>query len=147
MGVDGLFTADDYGDQRGLIISPKDWRKFIKPRIKRVWDVYKKANIPIFHHSCGNDLEIIHDLIEMEVSVLNSIQAIMNPHELKRRFGDQITFWGGIDTQHMLSFKSPNEIDREIRDLINVSNNKGGYIIGPTQSIISDVPVENFKPL
>lgn len=145
IGVDGVFTADDYGHQVDCIISPDDWRKFIKPRVKQVWDVYKTANLPVIHHSCGNVAKIIPDFIEMGLDVLNPIQSVMNPYELKRQFGDQISFWGGIDTQHLLPSKSPNEIDKEIKDIISILSSKGGYIIGPTQCIMTDVPLENVK--
>jgi len=145
IGVDAIFTADDYGDQRNCIISPDDWRKYIKPCVKQVWDVYKKDNLPVIHHSCGNIIELIPDLIDIGLDVLNPIQSVMDPYKLKKQFGSQITFWGGIDTQYMLTFKSPAEIDKEIRDVINLLSNEGGYIIGPTQCIMTDVPVDNVK--
>jgi len=146
--VDGGYTGDDYGTQRGLLFSPDTWRHFIKPRLARIWKVYKDAGLPVFHHSCGDVRPIIPDMIEIGLDVLMPIQPQAMPlEELKEEYGDRLAFLGGICTQKVLPFSSPEEIRREVSRVIDFMGRGGGYIIGPSHDITSDVPVENVLAL
>jgi uroporphyrinogen decarboxylase len=140
-------TADDYGTQNGPFISLEMWRKYIKPRRKKINDVIKKyaPNAKIFLHSCGSISDFIDDLVEIGISILNPIQPYaknMDSVELKRRFGDRICFHGGIDEQH--AFPHGQEaIDIELRKRIHALAPGGGYIIGPTSNIQDDTKLED----
>jgi len=146
--VDGVFTGSDVGTQRGMVMSPETWRKFSKKRYKKIWGIYKEKNLSVFHHSCGNIMEIIPDLIEIGLDVLNPIQPeAMNPEELSKRFGKELTFFGGISTQNTLPFKTPQEVRNEIIDRIRVLGKNDGYIISPSHEVTSDCKPENFLML
>lgn len=146
--IDGVYTGDDFGTQRGLIISPETWRKFFKNRYKKIWAVYKRKNIPIFHHSCGNILEIIPDLIEIGLNVLSPIQPeAMKPEILSKEFGKDLTFFGGISTQHALPFSTPLEVKKEVINRIKVLGKYGSYIISPSHEVTSDCKKDNFLML
>jgi len=146
--VDGLRTGDDVGTQIGLLMSPDVWREFFKKRLKRIWEVYTDVNLPVFHHSCGNIMEIIPDLIDIGLSVLTPIQPeAMNPLELSKRFGKKITFFGGISTQRTLPFGTPIDVRNEILDRIKILGEYNGYIIAPSHEITSDCKDENFLML
>lgn len=146
--IDGGYTGDDFGTQRGLVMSPDTWRKFFKRRYKKIWDIYKEKNLPVFHHSCGNIIEIIPDLIEIGLDVLSPIQPeAMDPAWLSERFGKNLTFFGGISTQKTLPFGNPEDVRMEIIDRIKVLGKYQGYIISPSHEVTSDCTDDNFQML
>ena len=146
--VDGLYTGDDFGTQRSMMMSPKTWRKFFKKRYKKMWEVYKDKSLPVFHHSCGNLLEIIPDLIEIGLDVLSPVQPeAMNPEILSKKFGKDLSFLGGISTQNTLPFGTPQKVRSEIIDRIRVLGRNNGYIISPSHEVTSDCKSENFLML
>ncbi|MBA7651944.1 hypothetical protein ES703_59773 [subsurface metagenome] len=143
--VDGLRTGDDFGTQRGMVMSPEMWRKFFKKRYKKMWEVYKDKNLPVIHHSCGNIVEIIPDLIEIGLDVLTPIQPeAMNPEELSKKFGKELSFLGGISTQNTLPFRLPQDVRNEVINRIKVLGKNNGYIISPSHEVTSDCKDENF---
>jgi uroporphyrinogen decarboxylase len=146
--VDGVYTGDDFGTQRDLMISPETWRKFFKKRYKKIWEIYKKNNLYVFHHSCGNIFAIIPDLIEIGLDVLSPIQPeAMNLGLLSEKFGKYLTFFGGISTQKTLPFGTSYDVRNEIIDRIKVLGRNCGYIISPSHEITSDCKPENFLTL
>jgi uroporphyrinogen decarboxylase len=150
MGVDMIWTGDDVGSQKGMLISPETWRRFFKPRMARFISEVKavKPDIKIAHHSDGNIEAIIPELIEIGLDVLNPIQpACLDPAMVKRRFGDRLCFWGSMDEQHTLPFGSPEDVRREVRLRLETIGAKGGLIIGPTHHVQLDTPMENFDAM
>ncbi len=146
--VDGAYTGDDFGTQRGMLISPDMWKKFFKKRYKRLWEKYKSYNLPVFHHSCGNIMDIIPDLIEIGLNVLTPIQPeAMNISELSGRFGRHLSFLGGISTQTTLPYGSPDQVKKAIIESINILGQYDGYIISPAHEMTSDCPEKNFLAL
>lgn len=147
LGVDMIWLGDDVGAQDGMIISPKMWRKFLKPRMENFIKELKtiNPNIKIAYHSDGNIINIIPDLIEIGLDVLNPIQpACMDPAQIKKAFGDHLSFWGSIDEQHTLPFGSPNDVRNEVIHRIETLGKNGGLILGPTHHVQLDTPLENF---
>ncbi|MHB8278313.1 MAG: uroporphyrinogen decarboxylase family protein [Candidatus Humimicrobiaceae bacterium] len=143
--VDGLRTGDDLGAQKGMLISPEMFRKFLKERYAKMWEVYKNKNLPVFHHSDGDIFEIIPDLIDIGLDVLTPIQPeVLYPEKMAREFGKNLSFMGGISTQDTLPFKSPQEVKNEIIERIKVLGKYGGYIISPSHEVTSDCKEENF---
>ncbi len=149
LGVaEGAYTGDDFGTQREMLISPQMWRKFFKQRYKKLWGIYKSSRIDVFHHSCGNIIGIIPDLIDLGLDVLTPIQPeAMNISELIRSFGKYLSFLGGISTQTTLPFGSPGKVRSEVIESIMILGKYNGYIISPSHEITSDCPDENFLAL
>ena len=140
-------TGDDFGGQQGLLISKEMWRKYLKPRWAKIWRIYKEAGLPVIHHSCGNITEIIGDMIDIGLDVLEPVQPVMDLRYLKREFGQYITFYGGIDTQELLPYASPEEVKKMAREAIHILGEGGGLIISPAQEIMKDVPIKNVLAL
>jgi uroporphyrinogen decarboxylase len=147
----GQYTIFEYNDdvasQRSLFISPSMWREHIKPRVAVFCDLAHGHGAKLRYHCCGSCREIIPDLIEIGVDILNPIQPLaegMDPFELKRLFGDRITFDGGIDTQQLLPNASPGEVRAHTRRMIDIVGRAGGYILGGSHSIQADCPDENI---
>ncbi len=144
--ADGILFGDDWGDQRGIIIGPNRWREFLKPRWKRLYEATHATGKITMCHSCGSVADIIPDLIEIGLDVLESVQpeaAKMNPFELKKEFGKDICFWGGIGSQSLLPFGTPDEITRTVLELKNVMGKGGGYLMAPAKPLQPETPTEN----
>ncbi len=142
--VDGVYLGDDWGDQRGVILGPDRWRRFIKPRAAKLYERVHAADKLVFSHCCGNVFDIIPDMIEIGLDGLESLQPeAMDVYEIKREYGKDILLWGGLGTQHMLPFGSPKEVRDEIRRLIDELGRGGGYILAPAKPLMEDIPTEN----
>ncbi|NMB17634.1 MAG: hypothetical protein GX980_11050, partial [Firmicutes bacterium] len=101
----------------------------------------------ILYHTCGAVAPLIEDLIEIGVDALNPVQTSavgMDLRLLKDRFGDRITFWGGIDTQRLLNRATPEEVAAETKKTIRLLSEGGGYILNSVHNIQPDVPPENI---
>ena len=113
--VDGIEFMDDWGAQRTLLISPKQWRSLFKPLYKDYCDLIHSAGKFAFFHSDGHITDIYPDLIEIGVDAVNSQLFCMDIEELGRRFGGQITFWGEISRQDILPFGTPDDVRAAVR--------------------------------
>jgi len=150
--VQVVCQGDDLGMQEAVYISPKMYRKFIKPLHKRIYDFIKtKTKAKILMHSCGSVYDLIPDFIETGVEVLNPVQrsaAKMDIGILKKEFGNDISFWGGgIDVQKELPFYTLEKIDTEIKRTIDITAPGGGFVFFPTHNIQPDVPPENIDQM
>jgi uroporphyrinogen decarboxylase len=150
--LDLVKIGDDLGSQNNLIISPAMYRELIKPRQKALYDhIKKKGNCKILLHSCGAIRKIIPDLIEIGVDALNPVQTTahgMQADELKREFGREITFWGGgVDTQNILPFGTPEEVRNEVKKNLEIFKPDGGYVFAQIHNIMPEVPVENIMAM
>jgi uroporphyrinogen decarboxylase len=135
-GVEAIRATDDYGTQESLMMSPRMWREVIKPELARIFAATKKAGLILFLHTCGRVMDIVPDLIEIGVDVLDPIQSLSNDlPALKREYGSQISFMGGVDTQYLLTRGTPAEIEATVRERMRVMGAGGGYIIGPDNRI------------
>lgn len=144
--VDAILFGDDWGDQRGVIIGPERWRRFIKPRWARIYAAVHARGKLVMAHSCGSVADIMPDIIEIGMDVLESCQpeaAGMNPYELKRNWGDKITFWGCLGSQSTIPRGTPSEIQAEVRRLKKEMARGGGFILAPAKPIQSETPTEN----
>lgn len=148
--IDFVEINDDVGGQNGLLLSPALWRAFIKPRMQRMIDRFKQYEVKIRYHCCGGLREIIPDLIDIGVDILNPVQARARGMELaalKRDFGAQITFDGGIDTQELLPHRRGPAFEEEVRRILRAMGKQGGYIVGPSHAFQVDVPLDNVLKL
>ncbi len=128
-GVDCLTFMDDWGSQRSLLISPAQWRRVFKPLYQQYCDLAHAAGKKIFMHSDGYIADIYEDLIEIGVDAVNSQLFIMDIEEIGRRYAGQITFWGEIDRQHLLSHGTPEQCRQAVqRVAANLMRGGGGVI-------------------
>ncbi|MFY9176054.1 MAG: uroporphyrinogen decarboxylase family protein [Caldicoprobacterales bacterium] len=149
-GVDILHVGDDVATQRDMMMSPEMWRKFLKPRLKKVIDAAREVNpdILIDYHSDGNVESIIPDLIEIGVDILNPVQPeCMDPVKIKELYGDKLSFRGTIGTQTTMPFGSAEEVKRVCREMIDKIGKGGGFILAPTHVLEPEVPWENIEAM
>ncbi len=144
-GIDGILLGSDWGSQRDLLMSPEIWRELIRPGEQREYDLIHAAGLDVWVHSCGDVRKILPDLCEMGVDVLNPLQPeCMDIGEIKETFGDRLSFWGGITTQGVLPFGTPDQVVEETERVAKLMAQNGGYILAPSQEIQSDVPYQNL---
>lgn len=145
--VDIVQMGDDIAMQTDLLIPPKLYRELIKPRQKRYLDFIKtKTDAKIFYHCCGSIAPIIKDLIEVGVDILNPVQVSarnMDTKMLKSEFGEEVCFWGAIDTQKVLPFGSTGDVEEEVRKRIRDLAPNGGYVVSPVHTVQPEVPPQN----
>ena len=150
LGVDGIWTGDDFGSQNGMMVSPRLWRKVFKPRFAEVFQEIRMANpnTLVMYHCDGAVSPILDDLIEIGLQVFNPVQPNVpghEPHELKARFGDRLSFWGAIDQQHLLPNGTPAEIEADVAAKIAVLGAGGGYLCSPAHILQADTPLEAIE--
>lgn len=146
--IDGFHFADDWGSQKGLVMGPKLWQKFIKPRTIKMYERIKSKGKIISQHSCGDVYEIFPDLVEMGLDIYQTLQPeVYDLRQVKQEFGKDLTFWGGISTQRLLPFGTPEEVKETVRETLKIMGENGGYIAGPTHNIVDGTPPENVAAM
>jgi uroporphyrinogen decarboxylase len=143
-------TSDDLATQRGPLMSAATYRKMIQPYHRRYFTMIKEHTAAaIFYHSCGNVVPLLGDLIDAGVECLNPVQvaAFADPAGVKARYGDRLSFWGGIDTQYVLPYGTTEEVRQEVRLRVRQFGPGGGFVAGSVHNIQADVPPENILAL
>jgi uroporphyrinogen decarboxylase len=149
--LDVIQVADDLGTQETSMMSPDTYREMIKPyQAELIAHIKKFTNAKIYHHSCGSIANLLDDMIEIGIEILNPVQATavgMESDKLKKRFGDKITFWGGIDTFEILPNGSVADVREEVTKRIADLGPGGGYVLGSVHNMQIDVPPENVEAM
>jgi uroporphyrinogen decarboxylase len=147
--LDAVLIGNDFGGQKGLLLSRQHIQKFVFPGTKLLIDQAKKYHLKVIHHSCGSIFEIIPDLIDLGADAIHPIQALatnMEPQRLKENYGDQISFCGGVDHQHLLVNGTPDQVREKVAELKAIFPT--GLIISPShEAILPDIPPENLAAL
>jgi uroporphyrinogen decarboxylase len=140
-------TGDDYGLQRGGVMSLEMWKRFFKPRLKELWGVYKKHHIKVCHHSCGDVGMYLDDMLDAGLDILHPVQATcLSITELSERYGKDLIFYGGIDCVDVLTNGTPDDVRRNVDETVEVLGKNGGLILSAI-NIMPNVPVENLRSL
>jgi len=148
--LDFFWWGDDFSTQRGMMVSPEMWRRFLKPTYMRLFDLIKSYGVMVWFHSCGSFAPVLGELVEGGMDVWETVQAHLegnDPVELKRNYGKDLTFFGAINCQKTLPYGSPDDVRKEVRERFSVLGKGGGYIAGPDHSIQKNMPLENIEAL
>ncbi|MDR0326970.1 MAG: uroporphyrinogen decarboxylase family protein [Planctomycetaceae bacterium] len=143
--IDAVYFGDDWGQQKGLIMGPRLWKRFIAPRLQRMYDtVRKECGKYQFIHSCGQVDMLFDDLIDLGLNCFNPFQPeVMDVWSLLPRYRGRLTFHGGLSTQRTLPYGTQEEVRSESRRLLELGKN-GGYIFSPAHAVEGDVPLDNM---
>jgi len=144
LGVDAVHFGDDYGMQRGLIMGITHWRRFIKPRLQRMFEPIRQAGKYVYLHSCGKVQEVFDDLTEIGLRIFNPFQPeVMDVFKMLKDYRGRLAFHGGMSIQKTLPFGDVREVREMTRRLIEAGR-EGGYVFAPSHDVPRDVPPENL---
>jgi uroporphyrinogen decarboxylase len=151
-GADWVWLGDDLGSQNSMLMSPDMWRKYFKPRMKKIIDSIRafRKDITIAYHSCGSIYPVLGDLVDIGINVLNPIQESaqgMDQSLIKKKYGDKITLMCGVDTQQFLIHATPEEVKNKVIDIIDKLGYNGGFIFAASHHIQPDTPDKNIFAL
>jgi uroporphyrinogen decarboxylase len=141
------YIAEDLGSQEGLLFSRRHIHEFLLPGMKRMMELAHENGVYVFTHSDGAIRPVIPDLIAIGMDILNPIQwrcKGMEREGLKRDFGAQIIFHGGMDNQQTLPFGTVAEVQTEVLENLAILGAGGGYILAPCHNIQAITPPENI---
>lgn len=146
--VDIIKIGDDLGTQESLLMSPAMYRSILKPiHAEFIRFIKNRTDAQIFFHTDGDVFPLIDDLVEIGVDILNPIQTsagkMSDLVELKRRWGEQLTFCGAIDTQRVLPLGTPDEVADEVKRVVEILAPGGGFMVCSVHTVMDDVPPEN----
>ena len=144
--IDLVLCGDDFGSQRGLLISPAAFDAIFAARKKELFDLVHSHGAMVTHHCCGSSRALFPRFIALGMDCIQTIQpraAGMDPYGLKRDFGDRICLHGAVDVQGWLQRSSPAEIGKEVHRLMDEVGRGGGYILAPSHNLQPDTPIDN----
>jgi uroporphyrinogen decarboxylase len=145
--IDIIRADEDLGGHENMLISPRIWRKWYKPLWNEIFAICHANGTKIWLHSCGFCRSVVDDFIEMGADILNPVPAYVrgsDPLEMKQVYGSRLCFDGGVDQMRVLVGGSPDAVEAEVRLRIEQMAPGGGYILGPSQVMTDDIPLENL---
>ncbi|MRS04563.1 hypothetical protein EG832_15305 [bacterium] len=147
--IDIIKIGDDLGTQESLMISPRMYRRMLKPlHAEMIAMIKQKTKAKVFFHTDGDVFDLIEDFIEIGVDVLNPIQTsagkMSDLEALKQRYNKRIVFCGAIDTQKILPYGTPEQVRQEVKRVINILGKDGGYMLATVHTVMNEVPPENI---
>lgn len=147
--IDILRVHDDYGTQISLLFGVEMWKTFFEENTRKLTELAHRYGAFYQQHSCGAVGPLIPELIRCKVDALEPLQKVngLEPEFLRERYEGQITFHGGIDTQHLLPYGTPAEVEAETGKYMELLGRNGGYILMASQSFEGDVPIPNIEAL
>ncbi len=149
LGIDGAYFGDDYGAQKSLLFSPGMWRKYIKPRLAKLFTPFVERGMPILMHSDGQIQKILPDLLEIGLTTLNPVQPEVLEHAwLIENFKGKLAFYGGISTQTVLPHGTPDDVRNALSACVKTLAPEGtGLVIAPSHRMMTDIPIENITAM
>jgi len=148
--IDIFMMGDDFGAQQGPMMSLDTWRRFFRPGFAAFIELAHRHGLKVMHHTCGSVVELIPDFIACGLDILQSLQpqaAGMDLGRLRREFGRDLCFQGGMDIQGVLPHGTPQDVRDHVRRQVEAAGHEGGYILGTAHNLQPDTPLQNILAL
>lgn len=139
------YIAEDLGAQESLLMSPRLFRRYLKPHMCRMIDLVHSYGVKVFHHDDGAMRPMLPELIDMGIDLLNPVQwrcKGMDREGLVRDFGERIVFHGAVDNQHTLPYGTAADVRNEVRENIEIFRRAKGYIVAPCHNLQANTSTE-----
>ena len=144
-GVDIFFAADDFAFKTGLFVRPQIFEKVWRPHYDRILAPAREAKIPIMFHSDGKIDDAIEMLLEMGVDGITPMDPSgIDYRDYKKRYGDCLTLFGNIDITWPLVQGNAAEVERDVREHMDILKPRGRWVAGSSHSIVNYIPHGNF---
>ena len=142
---DGFYMIEDMAGTNSMLFSPNQWRDVFRPSIEKIGSFLKESKMNFWIHSCGNCEPVFNELIECGVQVLNPLEAKsgLDVRQLKKTYGQKLTFFGNIDVIKMSG--TDEDIEEEIKEKITAAKKGGGYIYHSDHSIPPEVSWQRYR--
>lgn len=132
-GVDAIMIAGDLGSGHALLFSEEMFRRYVFPHLKALADLCHSYG-KLFHlHSHGHIQDLMDGIVETGVDILNPVGP--SDHNdlalFKERWGDRITFLGGLSTT--IAQMTPEQIEAHVAEVMEIGC-KGGRFMPRTES-------------
>lgn len=148
--IDVVFLCGtDFGTQTGTFCSPNTFKELYMPYYQKMNDwIHKNTTWKTLKHSCGAIESFMNLFIEAGFDIINPVQCSavgMDAQILKARYGNQLTFWGGgIDTQRILPFGTPQEVREQVLTRCEIFSKNGGFVFNAIHNVQARTPIENI---
>ncbi len=141
---DSAMWYDDMGFKHNQFFSLRTYRQLLKPAHRRAVEWAHAKGIKAHLHSCGDIRPFVPELVEIGVDCLNPIEvkAGMDPIQLKRNWGNRLVLHGGINA---VLYNDLQALEAEMRRVIPVVKENGGYIFSSDHSVPSSVSLRDFQ--
>lgn len=148
--LDIFFMGNDFGTQSGLLIAEEDWYELFYENYKKLINLAHSYNLKVMVHSCGSIEPLLPHFIELGVDIIDPVQITakdMDPAGLSLKYGKDLAFHGGIDTQEVMPFGTPKQVVSHLVELVAQLNQYGNLIVAPSNNFMPGTPVENILKL
>ncbi|MHB9130518.1 MAG: uroporphyrinogen decarboxylase family protein [Armatimonadota bacterium] len=148
-GVDGFFVSEDLGSSTGGLISPAQFKAVFKPALGKIISHIKGLGLPVALHSCGCIYDFLDDAVELGIDAIHPLQrtANMDIARVKAQYGDRVCIIGNINSSATLPYGTPDEVETEVRETIDVAAPGWGYILASDHSLHDGIPVRNIQAM
>jgi hypothetical protein len=147
--IDVVFICGtDFGTQNSTFCSTETYSRVWMPYYRKVNDwIHQNTGWKTFKHSCGAVETLMDHFVESGFDIINPVQinaSGMDPRLLKKKYGDRIIFWGGgVDTQGVFAFGTPQMVKEQVKRQCEILNKDGGFVFNTVHNIQANVPFEN----
>lgn len=146
LGIEQIGIGGDFSGTRPLI-SPKHYRTYIVPELKKLSDRLHTAGAYAINASDGDLWSVIDDFLVgsgVDGYLEIDLHAGMDLSLLKTQYGKKITFYGNLDCGIELSFGTPEQVRQHTLDCLEAGWGSGGHILCASNAITSSVPPQNY---
>ncbi len=147
-GQHGVLLGEDYSSTKGPMISPQTYRDLFLDAYARMIHTLKEMGLPVVHHACGNNWDLLDIFADMGIDCYQSIQASagMDIAKVQKTHGSQFAVWGGVRTEN-LTDGNAEDVRRDVRQFMDQVAPNGGCVLGTTHSVCTGTKYENFMAL
>jgi hypothetical protein len=142
---DGVLWGCDFGFKTGPFMSPRMFRRFYHAANRRRVESLHRRGLKVMKHCCGNTWSLLDQFCEIGYDCYQSIQptADMDIVEVKRRYGERLSLWGGVAVEKLVS-GTPDEVRADVRRAMTACKPGGRFILGSSHSIAVGTRYDNF---
>ncbi|MBM4080784.1 MAG: hypothetical protein FJ278_13855, partial [Planctomycetes bacterium] len=148
-GADAIVSGDDYATRKGPLMSPRHFREFVLPYLKRSIDATHRKGVPYIKHTDGYIWPILDMMVDAGIDALDPIEPIagMDIGEVKRRYGDRMAVVGNVDCTHILTRATTAQVEEAVKETLAKAAVGGGHVLASSNSIHPAVKPENYKAM